>query len=197
MRDAKKNLEATGGGSPILIEYDYLDNQVITLLSNDKNCDLVLPKPKQWEVKALNQLMINENLIKKNSLTEGKRTVNPTEQNKIKETRKCNKPDEVDEKINVLESEDEDVIVIEDDGREKSLKLQLSHGVSRREEIESNTKGKRGRPRKNSNYISIPDMKAIRKYQLQRFRTASIREAREIAYIDVVIDRYIEVRYDV
>lgn len=41
--------------------------------------------------------------------------------------------------------------------------LQLSQSLSRREEIESNTKGKRGRPMKDSRYISIPDMKIIRK----------------------------------
>lgn len=58
--------------------------------------------------------------------------------------------------------------------------LFLSDSVGRSEESESKVKGKRGRPKKNSRYISMPIMKQIRRDQLQRLRSNSIRDARKL-----------------
>lgn len=52
-RNEKKNLNQTGGGSPVPVHFEYMDEQLTALLKNE---DIVLPPPENWELDALKTL---------------------------------------------------------------------------------------------------------------------------------------------
>ncbi|XP_043471595.1 uncharacterized protein LOC122504512 [Leptopilina heterotoma] len=100
IRNEKKNQTQTGGGSPIPVEFDFLDDQLRSLVLK---VDLTLPPQEKWEVDALKNFNLQSAAEEMPQIS-----TRSNKKNKSTTTKENSKKDASEDVILVSESDEEE-----------------------------------------------------------------------------------------